>query len=208
MMRAVPLLLCTFSARVAAQAPGHLRGANVRDCPNDVCTDHGYTGYDHKNSDGGDQWTVPVDNNDWWQCAEACSHSVACQGWTLVYNGQCYLKETLSSEDPNQWRHDQNVISGLRKASLQLQVQSESCPNDVCTDHGYTGYDHRNSDGGDQWTVPVDNNEWWQCADACSHSAGCNGWTLVYNGACYLKGTLSSEDPNQWRHDQNVISGF
>ena len=95
------------------------------------------------------------------------------------------LKETLSSEDPNQWRHDQNVISGLRKASLQLQVQSESCPNDVCTDHGYTGYDHRNSDGGDQWTVPVDNNEWWQCAEACSHSVACQGWTLVYNGQCY-----------------------
>jgi len=29
MMRAVPLLLCTFSARVAAQTPGHLRGANL-----------------------------------------------------------------------------------------------------------------------------------------------------------------------------------
>ena len=29
MMRAVPLLLCIFSARVAAQTPGHLRGTNL-----------------------------------------------------------------------------------------------------------------------------------------------------------------------------------
>jgi len=29
MMRAAPLLLCIFSARVAAQTPGHLRGTNL-----------------------------------------------------------------------------------------------------------------------------------------------------------------------------------
>jgi hypothetical protein len=128
-----------------------------------------------------------------------------------VHNGICFLKGTLSSTDPNQWRPDQNAISGLRQAALQLQGQSESCPNDVCTDHDYTGYDHKNSDsdGGAQWTVPVANNEWWQCADKCSHSEQyCAGWTLVYNGPCYLKGTLSSTDPNQWRPDQNVISGL
>jgi hypothetical protein len=197
-----------------------LRKEQSENCPNDVCTEHNYTGFHHKDSGSPDgQWNDPVDgtNDDWWRCAEKCSHNETCQGWTFVYDGspgassfQCWLKPNLESTDHTQWVQSDDDISGLHKAELQLQGQLENCPNDFCTDHGYTGYDHHNSDGSeaDQRTETVDNNEWWKCADKCSQNDKCQGWTLVYNGLCYLKGTLSSTDPSKWRVDDNVISGL
>jgi len=105
----------------------------------------------------------------------------------------------------------------------QLASQSRNCDsNDVCIDHGYTGYNHKNSGGrpGDQTQVTVrgseDENPWWLCAERCYNGPHkyCTGWTFAYDGAphaksykCYLKWGPAGPVPT-WSYDPNVISGL
>ena len=99
----------------------------------------------------------------------------------------------------------------------QLTSQAGNCDNDVCHDHGYTGYDHKNSGTPKaQREVDIEQgvNEWWRCAKKCSEgpfARDCDGWTFAYNGnggpyKCYLKVGLTPQP--DWQTDPNVISGW
>merc|ERR1712060_771128 len=242
MARTAQFALYVTTAVSAADVP-QLRGRQLAsqsgNCDsNDVCIDHGYTGYNHKNSGGrpGDQTQVTVrggeDENPWWLCAERCYNGprMHCTGWTFAYDGaphaksyKCYLKWGPAGP-VSTWSYDPNVISGLPwKGARQLASQSGNCDrHDVCIDHGYTGYNHKNSGGrpGDQTQVTVrgseDENPWWLCAERCYNGPHkyCTGWTFAYDGAphaksyeCYLKWGPAGPVPT-WSYDPNVISGL
>jgi hypothetical protein len=135
MARIAQLVLCVSTARSTADVP-QLRGrqpaSRVEDC--DVCSQDGYTGYNHKDSGSPQRQrrvSVGGHNGQWSLCAAECSRDPSCQGWTYVYNGspgassfECYLKPNLDSPDPAQWADQSNDISGLRMAELQLQGQT------------------------------------------------------------------------------------
>ena len=121
MSRTAQFALCVSTAVSAADVP-QLRGrqliSQVGDCDNDVCHDHGYTGYNHKNSGTPKtQREVDIEQgvNEWWRCAKMCSDG-DCDGWTFAYNGnhrgpyKCYLKVGLPPQ--SDWQTDPNVISG------------------------------------------------------------------------------------------------
>merc|ERR1712228_544948 len=103
----------------------------------DVCIDHGYTGYNHKNSGGrpGDQTQVTVrgseDENPWWLCAERCYNGPHkyCTGWTFAYDGaphaksyKCYLKWGPAGPVPT-WSYDPHVTTLLPPICWQLQLR-------------------------------------------------------------------------------------
>jgi len=191
-----------------------------------VCSQDGYTGYNHRDSgssQGQHMVTVGGYNGQWSLCAEQCSEDASCQGWTYVYDGtpgassfQCWLKSNLESTDYTQWKSSVDDISGLRKAEPQLQGQLEDC--DVCSQDGYTGYNHKDSgspSGQRPVTVGGYNGKWSLCAEQCSEWPECQGWTYVYNGAegvssweCYLKPALETMNPANWADEVNDISGL
>merc|ERR1712151_220762 len=165
---------------------------------------HRYRGYDHRNS-----WGAPGDQSEeraseWSQCADKCFEKAAdCQGWTFSYGKDggtpaCYLKRTLANLLPTKWTSgDCYAISG--------------CGDIQRNENGYTAYDHRNSEGEHGHQTPETANSWSECADKCSNSQDCQGWTFLYESSganCFLKRNLQ-QNPDQWlRGDCYAISGL
>jgi hypothetical protein len=160
MARTAQFALCVSTAVSAADVP-QLRGrqltSQVENCYNDVCHNHGYTGYNHKNSGTPEsQWELDIDEgvNEWWRCAENCPEE-DCDGWTFAYKGdggpyKCYLKKGVKPHP--EWSYDENVISGLVKQTIQTNTTlgSDNCAK-VCEHDNCKGTATNPIPEGEQW---------------------------------------------------------